>query len=223
MDTIIQQIEEWSYLAHLPRSFFEFDLNIEMRQCGSQFLIFKYFNEERHRSFSVLYDTATKDFSARIVIGLSEFCDIGFIAGDLQKLEAVLSERMPMSLENLSKFNLQTLESVFLETGVINWSYGKELPHILAGFQLFISPIEPVKVINGSYIVLDYSDFSAESNLIIYYNIYRDEFFGEIRLRRTPQMTADFDSKTLDELEDKLQTCLKATLEDMRRQLTDNL
>lgn len=221
MDTIIQQIEEWGYVANLPQRFAEFALHIEMRQCGSQFFIFKYFNEEHYKSFSVLYDAATKDFSARTVIGLSEFCEIAFISENLQKLEAALAERMPKTLENLASFNLQTLESVFLETGILNWSYGKELPHILAGFQLFISPVAPVKVINGSYIVLDYSDFSAESNLIIYYNIYRDEFFGEIRLRRTPQMIADFDAKTLDELEGKLQTSLEATLKNMRQQLTE--
>jgi hypothetical protein len=223
MDTIIQEIKEWDYLSSIPVKLFDFDLHVEMEQCGSQFIIFKYCNEKQYRSFSVLYDEATKEFSGRTIIGLSEFCDISFIVGDLRKLEAVLSERMSTFLENLSHFNLQTLESVFLETGIMNWSYGQALPRLFAGFQLFITPAEPVKVINGSYIVLDYSDFSEESNLIIYYNIYRDEFFGEIRMRRTPQMTADFDSKTLDELEDKLKTCLKATLENMRQQLTDGL
>jgi hypothetical protein len=58
-----------------------------------------------------------------------------------------------------------------------------------------------------------------ESNLIIYYNIYRDEFFGEIRIHRIPQMAAAFDAHTLPELEAKLNTHLEQTLKDMRLQL----
>jgi len=220
MQEIITQVSEWSVLQKLPADICGFRLVIELQECEGQYRIFTYDNPVRRRIFTVVYDSVTKEFLARVTIGLIEFCDISFIVGDLKALQRVLSDRMEKTLISLGRFDVNSLDSIFIEKKIIEWAEKLQLPHTIAGFDLNITPMEPVKIINGSYIVLDYSDFSTESNLIIYYNIYRDEFFGEVRIKRTPQMAADFDVKTLPELQEKLTMHLKPTLEKMRNKLT---
>ncbi|WP_425057665.1 hypothetical protein SCACP_21900 [Sporomusa carbonis] len=219
MKKIIEQVNGWEFLKNLPANLCGFTLINELMTCGSQYRIFTYHNPKYRRSFTILYDKATKDFLARTVIGLTEFCDINFITGDLAALEKVLTERMEKTLWQLVNFDPACLCTQFIDKKVLEWSYAEQLPKFLAGFEMFISPAQPVKALNGSYVIIDYSDFITESNLNVNYNIFRDEFFGEIRLRRTPVMTADFDAKTLPDLEEKLKVGLSATLEDLRLKL----
>ena len=76
-----------------------------------------------------------------------------------------------------------------------------------------------MKVINGSYLILDYSDLVAQTSLVLYYNVYRDEFFGELRVQGLPELVSDFDAKTLTELEQKLEKRLTPVLEALRQRL----
>ena len=86
-----------------------------------------------------------------------------------------------------------------------------------ASHSMFITPEAPVRVLNGSYIVFDYSDFALKSNFIIYYNEFRCEFFGEARILNIPEMNYVFDSKSLPELEEKLKAHLTDRLQEIRR------
>ena len=219
MEKIIEELQQWSYLQELPPLIGRFSLQRDMFTNGLQYRIFSYHNLQRLMSFSVLYDQATKDFMVRIVMGLTEYCDVDYIVVKLAGLEVLLRAKMKETIMRLSEFSSANLGSVFLAKGILEWEYGKLLPEEIAGFQLYIRPLEPLCMINGSYIVVDYSDFAAESNLIIYYNIYRDEFFGEIRVMRIPEATILFDAHTLAELKSKLQENLRKVLNDVRARL----
>lgn len=221
MEKIIQQVEKWELIAKLPKEFVGFTLKIELQEKDTQYCMFTYYNEEWHKSLSVLYDTATKEYFARMIIGLTEYFDANFIVGNLEALESLLTSRLKKSLESLAVFNREELDSILIDKEILEWPYGKTLPKKVAGFELFIKPDEPVKIINGSYIIIDYSNFENESNFVVYYNIFRDEFFGEVRLRRTPQMSAAFDARTLDELEENINVHLQGVLESMESQLSN--
>ena len=219
MKKIIEQVTEWKYLKNLPAEMCNFTLINVLMICGTQYRIFTYNNQQTRRSFSVLYDKATKDFLARTVIGLTEFNDISFISNNLAVIEKVLTERSEETVQGLAWFKPTSVCAQFAAKKIIEWTYAAQLPKQLAGFELYINPQQPVKGLNGSYVIIDYSDFATESNLIINYNIFRDQFFGEIRLRRSPVMTAEFDAKTLPELEGQLNTNLTLTLESLRLKL----
>ncbi|MPM86114.1 hypothetical protein SDC9_133197 [bioreactor metagenome] len=219
MQQIIDQLNEWQYIQQLPSELHGFILQKDFKEDGSIYHIFTYINQRQRRSFSILYDHSTKEYIARITAGLIEFCDIAYIVADLEMLEKLLKERLEKTLLQLGIFDINDLDSVFREKKIVEWPYAAGLPQTIDGFELYIKPAEPLKIINGSYVILDYSDFSSESNLILYYNIYRDEFFGEIRIKRTPQMAAVFESKSLPELEEKLELYLTSTLEEIRNQL----
>ena len=221
MQQIVQRLQEWKWLNTLPADIEGFSLVNELMQCDTQYRIFTYQQVERQRSFSVLYDQATKEYLVRVVVGLTEYVDISFIVADLVKLEAVLQQRMEPTIHRLANFNENSLCTVFREKNILQWPYAKSLPAKIAGFSLYIAPYEPLKTLNGSYIIIDYTDFVAESSFLVYYNIYRDEFFGELRIRRAPQMINSFDSKTLPNLEQCLITHLKPTLENLRKHLSE--
>lgn len=219
MEKIIEQVAEWEFLKELPREMCGFTLINESMTCGSQYRIFTYNNQKARRSFTVLYDKATKDFLVRTVIGLTEFCDISFFSASLAALEKLLRERMEKTLCGLDQFDPDCLCPQFTSKKILDWTYASQLPDQLAGFELFITPQKPFKGLNGSYVIIDYSDFATESNLVVYYNIFRDQFFSEIRLRRTPIPTAEFDARTLPELETRIKDNLNATLEKLRLKL----
>ena len=219
MEKIIEQVAEWGFFKKFPQEIFGFTLINELMTCGSQYRIFTYNNQQARRSFTGLYDEATKDFLVRIVIGLTEFCDITFFTPDLAAFEKVLTERMEKTLRQLAIFDPSSVCTQITSKKVLEWPYSAKLPAQIAGFTLFINPKKPIKALNGSYVIMDYSDFAAESNLTINYNIFRDEFFGEIRLKRVPIMITAFDSRTLPDLETKLNDNLIPTLENVRLKL----
>lgn len=219
MEEIIEQIGGSEYLKKLPEKLSGFVLTHQYSRDDQVYKIFSYHNQQQRRSFSVIYDNATKEYIARVTVGLVEFCDIAYIVADLAALEKVLAGHLENTLSQLGCFDIKNLDLIFREKKIAEWAYAAQLPVQAAGFELFIRPEQPLKIINGSYIILDYSDFSSDSNLIIYYNIYRDEFFGELRIKKTPQMAAVFETKLLSELEEKLSLYLVSTLEDMRKQI----
>lgn len=220
MEKIVTEIEQWNFLQQLPDAIAGFTLKKEMTLQDTEYIIFSYENIPRRRKFSVLYDHDTKDFMVSIMIGLTEYRDMFFIVTSLDSLEKVLQERMERTIQDLAIFNPVSLGGVFNSKKILEWPYRNKLQPEIAGFTLFIKPNEPIRGINGSYIIIDYSDFSSESNFVVFYNVFRDEFFAEIRIRRTPQMTSLFDAKNLPELAEKLDEKLPDILKEMRRQIT---
>jgi hypothetical protein len=219
LEKLTEQFKQWSYLETLSPELHGFCLTVEHRQAGEQYHLFSYYNQILDKFFLVLYDKATKEYIARWRIGLIEFCDVNFIAPDLSTLEKLLQTRMESALHCMAVFNPAALGSVFLGKKILEWSYTEKLAASIHGFSLVINPKQPLKGINGSYIIIDYSDFLARTNLLIYYNIYRDVFYGEIIFRDTPQMTTLFDAATLPELEEQIKTNLDAALAHLRQRV----
>lgn len=214
-------LADWAYLKELPTELEGFSLRRDMCVEGDMYDIFSYICAARRCKFTVYYHEETKEYKARVSVGLTEFCDIDFITDELAVLEAILRERLAKTLQNLVQFNRDAIDSIVVEKQILEWPYAATLPETLEGFTLFIRPSEPLRVINGSYIVFDYSDFAAESNFIIYYNIFRDEFFGEAKIRRIPEMNYLFDSHTLEELEAKLEAHFLPRLREIRARLAE--
>lgn len=219
MEKLIEQFKQWSYLETLSPELHGFQLTVEHQQAGTQYHLFSYYNKGLDKFFLVLYDKATKEYIARWRNGLIEFCDVNFIAPDLDTLEKLLKARLEPVLHCMSVFNPAALGSVFLGKKILEWSYAERLAVSIHGFSLVINPTQPLKGINGSYIIIDYSDFLERTNLLIYYNIYRDVFYGEIIFRDTPQMTTLFDAATLPELEEQIKMNLEQALADLRQRL----
>ena len=150
-------------------------------------------------------------------VGFVEFCRIEYITNSLEIFGEKLSKELMQLLEDMVTFNPKNISSLVIKKGICDWAFAKELPETLEGYQLFIKPQQPVKINNGSYIIIDYVDFTHASDVTIYYNMYRDEFFGEARIHSIPDVTYDFDSNELVELQEKLEKYLVPRMREARQ------
>lgn len=220
MEKIIEQIDNWAYLEKLPQLFHEFTLRVEKVRNETQYVIFSYTNTASLKKLTALYDSATKEYLVRLNIGLIEYFDINFIAPDLKLLQELLQMRLDVTLHSMAFFDPKELGSVFHSKKIMEWTFRP--PEKFAGFKLFISPQAALKVINGSYVIINYIDLAEETQLLIYYNIFRDDFYAETVFRKTPAMITLFDAKTLQELEEKLKENLENVLNELRKRLIEN-
>ncbi len=207
----------WKYMEELPSEWFGFRLVRDMRVHGDIYDLYSYAAEARHRGITAYFHEETKEYKVRVWIGLTEFCRIEFVTGNFNEFELLLRKHFETVLRDMAEFHPETVTSLLWDKGIRDWAYGKSLPEALEGFALFIRPSEPVRIANGSYILFDYVDFDIASNFIIYYNIFRDEFFGESRIRNIPVVTYAFDSDELSGLERKLENQMQPYLREIRQ------
>ncbi len=220
-EKIIQRVQdeagEWPYLAELPDELHSMQLQRLYRENEDMYELFSYTNEERHLGFCAYFHQETEEYKVRVWIGLTEFCLLQFITASFEVFQQHLQQYMEGAIQALTVYNPGNMSYVTRELCITEWDYQELLPERLEGFELFISPSAPVRVLNGSYIVFDYSDFALKSNFIIYYNEFRCEFFGEARIKNIPEMNYVFDSKSIPELEEKLREHLVERLREIRQ------
>ena len=212
-----QELDGWEYLSELPETWHGFTKRLIHKPIEDCYDIFAYESAALHKSATAYFHEETHEYKLRIKIGLIELCRIEFITADFSVFEHLLRTQLEQLLCDLAVFNPKSISSIVRDKEVLTWEAGRELPEELEGFTLFIRPEYPFKINNGSYIIIDYVDFSLESNVTFYYNIYRDEFFSEARIWNIPDVNYDFDSNTLPELEEKMQRYLVPRLQEVRR------
>lgn len=216
IEKVRKELTGWAYLEELPDSWHGFTLRKIGEPAGDCYDIFTYESEALHKSATAYFHEETHEYKLRIKIGLIELCRIEFITADFAVFESLLRSQLESLLAELENFDPASVSSIVREKEILTWKAGSELPETLDGFSLFIRPAYPVKINNGSYIIIDYVDFSLESSVTVYFNIYRDEFFSEARIWNIPDVNYDFDSNTLPELEERLQTYLVPRLQEVR-------
>lgn len=216
IEKVTAEIADWQYLKELPETWHGFVLDRTTAADKDSFDIYRYASKELHKSAVVYFHEETHEYKVRLKIGLIEFCRIEFITASLDVFENLLRDQFEQVLMDMADFNPKSLSSIVLDKKITTWETGANLPEKLSGFELFITPAQPVKINNGSYIIIDYVDFSLESSFTVYYNIYRDEFFAEARIWNIPDVSYDFDSNDLSELEEKLHQHIMPRLENIR-------
>ena len=192
----------------LPAEVDGFTLKRIFAEDEDKFIFFTYDNNETHCAIKIYFHEETNEFKVSQRIGLTEFCLTNFFTEDFKVFQQLIDAQLDNVIKNLRDIKNKKLNAFLREKNIDAWNYGLELPATLEGFELFISPAAPVEVTNGSFIVINYVDFAINSDFILYYNIYTDEFSGERRINRAPQVIYTFDAKTLDELTDKLKNNL---------------
>ena len=159
----------------------------------------------------------TSEFKISQRIGLTEFCLTNFFTEDFAAFQKSIDAELEHALKNLRDVHDKPINRFLREKEIDTWTYGHELPVTLEGFELFISPEKPVEVTNGSFIVVNYVDFAAGSDFVLYYNIYGDVFSAESRIKGDTQVSYAFESTTLPELEENLKINLVDELKEIRR------
>lgn len=215
------ELENWEYLCSLPDSWHGFQLDRTHNIIENMYDICSYHRNDVHQNVILYFHEETHEYKVRLKLGLIEFVRIEFIASKLKDFEKLLNDQLEVLLLELSEYDPGRLSSIVLKKGITEWEDADKLPEICEGFTLFVKPQQPTKINNGSYIIIDYVDFDIESDFTIYYNIYRDEFFGEARIRNIPDVSYEFDSSSLEELGKKLHIGMKDRLQEIRRRANE--
>lgn len=211
------EIKDWMYLQELPEICHGFKLLREKKVIESMYDLYSYVHPQLHKKAVIYYHEETHEYKVRVYIGLLEFCRIEFITAKLEDFEKLLRLQFDDLLKDMETYNPDSLSSIVLKMGIREWGTTYSLPESCEGFNLFIRPQKPEKINNGSYVLINYVDFTIESDFTIYYNIYRNEFFGEARIWDIPDVNYDFDSSSLGELEEKLRIYMVPRLQEIRQ------
>ena len=216
IEKVEASLSDWPLLESLPAEIAGFHFSLLKAPHDDMYDIFSYDHPARHNRVVVYYHEETQEYKLRVRSGFIEFCRIEFITASLEDFTSLLRAQLPTLLDEMVTFHVESLSSIVRKKGILEWPYAEQLPETLEGHELFIRPQQPVKITNGSYIIIDYVDFTAESDVTIYYNMYRDEFFGEARVHSVPDVTYEFDCHERDELQKKLEERLVPRLREAR-------
>lgn len=213
---ILAEIESTKIFDNLREEIAGYKLKKIFAEDGDKFFYFSYDDEENHRFFAAYFHEETQEYKVRVKIGLTEFCLTKFFSNTLETFAKILNDELQAALENLSTpANTQT-DLLIADKKFDAWEYPKTLPANIEGFQLFITPDKPAKISNGSYIILNYSNFATNSDFTIFYNVYTENFCGESKINLVPNVSYLFDAETLKDLEAKLKKNLAAELTNIK-------
>lgn len=217
-EKIDEALAQWTVLDELPAEIEGFVLSKGRQVNEAQYDFFRYDHAAEHRAVIGFYDAPTTSYKLRVEIGVVSFALPSFIYGDLATFGEELTRNLPRVMTELHADALATQELLPVRESLEAWVYGQELAEALEGFELFVRPAAPAELTNGSFLIIDYVDFARGNDVGIYYNCYRNEFFGEYHVNHMPYVSYSFDAADLEELEQRLKLHLVRYLRTAREQ-----
>ena len=148
----------------------------------------------------------------RITVPLVEFVDIAFIRESLTPFMENLKANYKASMMTRFMAPQEGFVYEYKKKGIHQWKYTEALPQTIAEYQLDVTPHTALDMINGSYIIGTYIKDNEETGVVLFYNTFRDEFFGETRQQGYPGITHDLDATTIDKFEQALTNHLQEVL-----------
>ena len=214
MESIINACQALD-ISWLEPSIGNFRLVVDQELISSTvYRIFHYENDKGWH-WSALYDKEVEDYMVRISIPLVDFVDIAFIRESLEPF-----------IENLKSTYKQSIEKRFIhpesgflyeyrKKGIPQWNYDRVLPPKIGAFHRDLTPDVGLAMINGSYLIGTYVKEQQETGVVLFYNTFRDEFFGETRQQGYPGITHDLDATTIEQFEHALEEHLEEVLDNL--------
>ena len=216
IDKLAAEFEAANFFDKIPAQIDDYALKKILSADGDKFIYFTYENISAHSNLKAYFHAETKEYKVSVTIGLTEFCLTNFFTEDFNHFTEILLDKLDNTIKNLSTPINADSDIFIADKNFSTWQYGQSLPKNLEGFELFIAPKNPVRITNGSYIIINYSDVSANRELSIFYNVYSDNFSGESQINGVHQPLYIFDATDLKELEKILKENLSAELQKIK-------
>ena len=89
------------------------------------------------------------------------------------------------------------------------------LPERLGHYVRVIAPKMPLLGLNGSYIIAAYECEEKDTGILFFYNMYRDEYYGELRAKGIPGIIHQYDARTIEALEAAIEKHLVKDLKEL--------
>lgn len=206
------ELQEWEFLQQLPKELEGFTLREGTGIKGNILNIASYVDEANHACVDLIYTGETFDYVVVKNLGLHTFRDDRFFTRDKDKFTEVVLNKLPSLLQDMGKGKVKEMGYESEVMGFKEWNYWKTLPKQIGNFELYITPGCPLEYINGSWIILDYSDFANGNQLMFLYNSFRNELFAEMKKGYLPLTTEEFNANSLEVLSALLKEKLEKTL-----------
>ena len=200
-DKLAAEFEAANFFDKIPAEIDGFTLKKILADDGDKFKYFTYENISAHRSLTAYFHEETREYKVIVTIGLTEFCLTNFFTSDFEHFTKILSDELENAIKNLYAQIDADSDILIADKNFSSWKFGQNLPKNLEGFELFIAPQFPARITNGSYIIINYSDFEKNLYFNIFYNVYSDNFSGESQIGGVHHPSYIFDATDLSELE----------------------
>ena len=216
---VAAEFEAANFFSQIPAEIDGYTLKKILADDGDKFFYFAYENETTHRSLKTYFHEETKEYKVLVAIGLAEFCLTEFFTEDFETFTKILAAELDATIKKISAQIDPAEDYLIADKNFSSWQYGQTLKKNLEGFELFIAPKNPVKITNGSYIIINYSDFENFCDLNIFYNVYGDNFSGEAQFGGVQHPLYIFDAVDLTQLENLLKENLLPELKKIREEI----
>ena len=206
------ELQEWEFLKQLPKELEGFTLREGTGIKGNILNIASYVDEANHACVDLIYTGETFDYVIVKNLGLHTFRDDRFFTRDKDKFAEVVLNKLPALLQEMGKSKVKHMGYESEVMGFNEWEDWKTLPKQIGNFELYITPDNPLEYINGSWVILDYSDFVNGNQLMFLYNSFRNELFAEMKKGYLPLTTEEFNANSLEALSALIKEKLEKTL-----------
>ena len=206
------ELQEWEFLKQLPKELEGFTLREGTGIKGNILNIASYVDEANHACVDLIYTGETFDYVIVKNLGLHTFRDDRFFTRDKDKFAEVVLNKLSSLLQEMGKSKVKQMGYESEVMGFNEWKDWKTLPKQIGNFELYITPDNPLEYINGSWVILDYSDFVNGNQLMFLYNSFRNELFAEMKKGNLPLTTEEFNANSLEVLSALIKEKLEKTL-----------
>lgn len=209
-----QKFLDWDIEKELPAEIGGYKLKRLDRQEGRIYFAFCWEDEKTGWQVRALFDEETMDYMVKAFLPMVTFTEIELITGDFEEYKRNMKLLTPAYIEK-ELIHRENVSVLVRGRGFMVWDYTPFFPETLGHYQRTIEPHRPLLGLNGSYIICAYECAEKNTGLLFFYNIYRDEYYGELRAQGIPGIIHQYDAKTLEDFEKKIAAHLSNDMQDL--------
>lgn len=209
-----QEFLSWDAEHELPQAIGEYRFHRIDKQEGRIYYAFGWLGEKTGWDVRVLFDEETMDYMVKMYLHMVTMTEIECITGDLIAFKGLVKQLTPQAVER-ELIHRENVSILVKGKGFMAWDYREVLPETIGHYRRTIEPKAPLLFLNGSYIIAAYECQEKDTGVLFFYNIYRDEYYGELRAGGIPGIIHQYDASTVEDLEGKIRKSLAQDMQDL--------
>lgn len=204
----------WDIENELPLDIGEYHLERIDKQEERIYRAFGWTSSKNGWQVRAIFDEETMDYMIKMDLNLVVLTEIEVITGDFETFKDFVKR---WTVKAIKKELLQRKDLSVLVKGhaFTQWDYSHALPEKIGHFTRVIEPVNPLQGLNGSYIIATYECREKELGALFFYNVYRDEYYGEFRAGGIPIIIHTYDAKDVKKFDMILTKYLEKDLQNL--------
>ena len=209
-----QRFLDWDIEKELPPAIGDYKLKRMDKQGGRIYWAFCWENEKNGWQVRALFDEETMDYMVKMDLRMVVLTEIELITGDFEEFKRNVKLLTPACVEK-ELIHREKVSILVEGKGFMAWDYSRYFPPAIGHYERIIEPSAPLLGLNGSYIISAYECREKETGILFFYNMYRDEYYGELRAKGIPGIIHQYDAKNIENLEREIEKSLSKDLENL--------